>query len=313
MNRHRSTGPSAEPGHDGHGRSYYGRPIIKPPTWKSPDVPAYLFLGGMSGASSVIAALARATRRPALARGGQVAAALGATASVGALIHDLGRPERFLHMLRVAKPTSPLNAGSWLLAAYGTLAGAAGASSVTGLFPRLGRATGLGAALLGPPMTTYTAVLLADTAVPAWHEAHRELPFVFCASAMQSGGAVGLLVAPPEQARPAGAAALAGTALGLAAERLMVSRLGFVGEPYRRGRARRLMRASQLCSLAGGVGAAIGRRSRVASALSGGVLLAGSACLRLAVFEAGMASARDPRYTVVPQRARRSATGSADR
>ncbi|MGH3328908.1 MAG: NrfD/PsrC family molybdoenzyme membrane anchor subunit, partial [Streptomycetales bacterium] len=115
---------------------------------------------------------------PALARGGQVAAALGATASFGALVHDLGRPERFLHMLRVVKPTSPLNTGSWLLAGYGTLAGAAGASSVTGRLPRLGRTAGFGAALLGPAMATYTAVLLADTAVPAWHEAYRELPFV---------------------------------------------------------------------------------------------------------------------------------------
>ncbi|MGH8863003.1 MAG: NrfD/PsrC family molybdoenzyme membrane anchor subunit, partial [Jatrophihabitantaceae bacterium] len=51
-------------------------------------------------------------------------------------------------------------------------------------------------------------------------------------------------------------------------------------------------------------GAVVGGRSRVASALAGTALLAGSACTRFAIFEAGQASARDPQYTVVPQRRR---------
>ena len=29
--------------------SYYGRPILKAPVWKQPDVPLYLFLGGLAG------------------------------------------------------------------------------------------------------------------------------------------------------------------------------------------------------------------------------------------------------------------------
>ena len=40
------------------------------------------------------------------------------------------------------------------------------------------------------------------------------------------------------------------------------------------------------------------------AAVSGAALLAGSVCTRFGVFEAGQASAKDPKYTVVPQRER---------
>ena len=105
-------------------RSYYGRPILKEPVWKTPDVPGYLFLGGLAGASSVLAAFAQASGNRGLARTSKV----GATAAIGlstvALVHDLGRPARFLNMLRVFKPSSPMSVGSWLLA--GGLAASAG-------------------------------------------------------------------------------------------------------------------------------------------------------------------------------------------
>jgi hypothetical protein len=284
-------------------RSYYGRPVIKAPRWKAPDVAAYLFLGGMAGASSAMAALAGATGRPRLGRAGTLAAGIGAAAGAAALVHDLGRPERFLNMLRVFKPTSPLSIGSWTLASFGTLSGAAAASTVTGLLPGLGRAAGAGAALLSPVMMTYTAVLVADTAVPAWHEAHRQLPWVFAGSSVASGGGVGLLAAPPEEADPARVMAVAGAGVALAAERRMTRRLGLVGEPYHRGWAGRWMRAGRLLYAAGAL-VALARRDRAATTLSGMALLAGSLCTRLGVFEAGRASARDPRYTVVPQRER---------
>ncbi|MGB8650573.1 MAG: polysulfide reductase, partial [Mycobacteriales bacterium] len=54
-----------------------------------------------------------------------------------------------------------------------------------------------------------------------------------------------------------------------------------------------------------GAATALGaRRSRLLAAVSGAALLAGSACTRFGVFEAGQQSARDPRYAVVPQRER---------
>ena len=115
--------------------SYYGRPVIKEPVWKAPDVPGYLFLGGLAGASSVLAAGAEVAGYGELARVAKVGALGAISLSAVALVHDLGRPERFLHMLRVFKPSSPMSVGSWLLAAYGPVAGAAAVSEVTGILP----------------------------------------------------------------------------------------------------------------------------------------------------------------------------------
>ncbi|AYY15618.1 polysulfide reductase [Actinobacteria bacterium YIM 96077] len=294
-------------------RSYYGQPVIKRPTWKTPDVPVYFFLGGLAGGSSVLAELGELSGRFRLARAGQVTAAAASAGSVFALIHDLGRPERFLNMLRVFKPTSPLSVGSWVLASYGTLAGAGAVSRVAGVLPPAGRCATAGAAALGPVMTTYTAVLVADTAVPAWHEGYRELPFVFAGSALASAGGLGMLAAPRE-AGPARLAAVAGTGMELAADRLMSHRLGFLAEPYHHGRAGRWMRAGKVLGAAGAAGAlgALvrepgrrgGRVASVLSAISASALLASSLCTRFGVFEAGRASADDPKYTVVPQRER---------
>ncbi len=81
--------------------------------------------------------------------------------------------------------------------------------------------------------------------------------------------------------------------------------MGMVGEVYRTGRAGRLMTAARILTVGGALGGALlGRRSRVAAVVSGLALLAGSACTRFGIFEAGLASARDPKYTVVPQRER---------
>ena len=132
--------------------SYYGRPILKKPTWKSPDVPVYLWVGGIAGTSAGVAALSDATGRPTLRRGARLVAAAGALVGTVALIHDLGRPERFLNMLRVIRPTSPLSIGSWILAPFAAFASAAAASEVTCIAPRLGRLAGWGAALAGPPL-----------------------------------------------------------------------------------------------------------------------------------------------------------------
>lgn len=284
-------------------RSYYGEPVLNPPVWKARDIAGYFFLGGLAGASSVLAAGATITGRTELAR----AARTGAVGALGlamvALVHDLGRPERFLNMLRVVKPTSPMSLGSWLLAAYGPLAGGAALSALTGRLPRLGNAAGLGAAALGPAVVTYTAVLISDTAVPSWHEAYRELPFVFAGSAATAAGGLGLLTAPTAQTAPARSLALAGAATELLAVQALRRRLGLLAEPYDND----LVAAAEVLATAGLAVAFLGPRSRALSALSGLSLLASSAASRFGVFKAGMASAEDPKYTVVPQRFRLSA------
>ncbi|MGX7670950.1 NrfD/PsrC family molybdoenzyme membrane anchor subunit [Plantactinospora sp. DSM 117369] len=296
-------------------RSYYGRPVLKPPVWEPADIGGYLFLGGLAGASSTLAATAELTGRPGLARGLKAGAAVALAGSLYSLVHDLGRPERVLHMLRVVKVTSPMSVGSWLLAGYGPLALIAAGSAVTGRLPRLGRLGTLGAAALGPAVASYTATLFADTAVPVWHDGYRELPVLFAGSAAASAGALGLLAAPGGETEPARRAAVLGAATELAAAYRMERRLGMVAEPMRQGLAGGLLRAGKLLSAAGALAVAAGTgRGRAATAAGAAAMLAGSVCLRFGIFQAGMASARDPKYTVEPQRERLAArTGRRER
>jgi formate-dependent nitrite reductase membrane component NrfD len=122
---------------------------------------------------------------------------------MAALVHDLGRPARFLHMLRIFKVTSPMSVGSWLLAGYVPTAGAAALCALTGRLPWPGRAATGGAALLGPAVAAYTAALISDTAVPAWHDGYPELPFVFTGSGAMAAAGFGLLAAPLAETAPA--------------------------------------------------------------------------------------------------------------
>lgn len=207
-------------------QSYYGRPIIKKPTWSARDIASYLFLGGLAGASSTLAAAAELTGRPRLAHGAKI----GATAAIGgslvALIDDLGRPTRFLNMLRTFKVTSPMSVGSWVVSAYAPLTGIAAAATITGRVPRVGRAATIGAGILGPAVATYTAPLVANTAVPLWHGAYRELPFAFAASAACAASGWGMLTAPIGQAAPARRMSVVAAAADYAALRLVGRRLG---------------------------------------------------------------------------------------
>jgi formate-dependent nitrite reductase membrane component NrfD len=286
--------------------SYYGRPILKQPTWKVPDVPFYLFVGGLAGASAVLAEGAALRDLPGLERVARLAAAGGAAAGTVALVHDLGRPERFLNMLRMFKPTSPLSVGSFILAPFSGLSAAAAGSNLTGWFPRLGRLAGLGSAAFGPPLATYTAALIANTAVPAWHDAHRELPFVFAGSGATAAGGLGMLLAPAEQNGPARRMAIAGAGLEITAAELLQHRLGIVAEPYQQGRPGRLMRAARAMTAGATVASLAGGRNRVVSTLAGATYVAASMMTRFGIFEAGVASSKDPKYTVVPQRERLS-------
>jgi formate-dependent nitrite reductase membrane component NrfD len=284
--------------------SYYGRPVINEPTWGAPDVPGYLFLGGLAGASSALAASAQLAGRPKLARTAKTVAAGAISVSAAALVHDLGRPARFYNMLRVFKPTSPMSIGSWLLTGYGPAAGVAAASAVTGWLPGIGGAATAVAAVLGPGVAAYTAALLSDTAVPAWHEAHRELPYLFVSSAATAAGGLGLVLVRSEQAGPARNLAVIGASAELVVKSRMIRRLGPAAEPYQSGRAGHLMDAAEILTIGGLFVAALGGRKRAAAALAGAALVASSALTRFGVFHAGQASAHDPRYTVVPQRDR---------
>jgi hypothetical protein len=292
-------------------RSYYGEPVINTPVWKTPDVPAYLFLGGLAAGSSLLGAGAHATGRTTLAARSKVVAVAGAALSGVALVHDLGRPARFLNMLRTVKLRSPMSVGSWLLAGYSAQAGVAALSALTGRAPRTGAAATAGSAVLAPAIASYTAVLLADTAVPAWHGAHRELPFVFVGSGSAAAGGFALLHAGDGSEAPARRFASTGWVLDVVAVERMRRRMGALAEPYDEGVAGRWMKAGKVLGALGVAGANLGRRHRAARAVAGASLLAGSLCTRYGVFHAGMQSARDPAHTVGPQRERVATTSGA--
>jgi DMSO reductase anchor subunit len=293
---------------DAEFRSYYGRPVLKDPAWETVDVAAYLFLGGLAGASSALAAAAHRTGYDDLAKVARITAGGAISGSAAALVHDLGRPARFLNMLRVFKVTSPMSMGSWLLAAYGPVAGVSAASAVTGKLPRAGRAAAAIAGAMGPAVATYTAALICNTAVPAWHDAHREMPYLFAGSAAAAAGGIGLLTVKPDRAVPAARLAVAGALTELAAGYLMERRLGPVAEPYRTGEPGELMLAARVLTATGAAAALAARgRSRLLSVTAGATLLAASAVTRFGVFHAGRASARDPKYTIAPQRTRAAA------
>ena len=292
--------------------SYYGKPVINTPVWESPDIPGYLFLGGLAGGASLLAAGSDLTGRTVLGRASKAGAFAGGMLSLAGLIHDLGRRTRFLNMLRVFKVTSPMSVGSWLLSGYVPAAGVAALCGLTGRLPRIGAAATAGSALLGPAVASYTAALVSDTAVPAWHDGYPEMPFVFTGSGATAAAGLGLLAAPVAETVPARNMALFGAGMELAAFERMERRIGMVAEPYSEGRGGKYVKAGKVLSVLGAAGAVLGQRSRIASALSGAALLAASAATRWGIYHAGMASAGDPKYTVVPQRERLKRRAQAD-
>jgi formate-dependent nitrite reductase membrane component NrfD len=295
-------------------RSYYGQPILKAPVWTW-EVPAYFFVGGMAGASAPLALVASLQGNRPLARAASAVALAGAALSPVLLISDLGRPERFANMLRVFKPTSPMSVGSWILAGFGPAVGLGAARELLGIVPRLGRAGEVAGAVLGPGLSTYTGALLANTAVPAWHEARGQLPFVFAGSSLASAAGAALLLTARADAGAARRMGMIGAVVSLGATAAMEHRLGALGAPYRSGGAAAgVGRTAKSLTALGGLlvatRAGAQRRRPVVGALA---LLAGSALERWAIFQAGVASAGDPAATVGPQRARRDARERASR
>ena len=167
--------------------SYYDLPLLKPPVWTW-EVPTYFFIGGAAGAAAVISVAAQiGGADEKLVRDARWIAAIGANLSTPLLIADLGRPERFLNMLRVFKPQSPMSVGAWTVAVFG---GASTMAVIVRWKPLRGLFSGV-AALSGLGMATYTGVLLGATANPLWKQHVRMLPVHFAASAL--GSAVSLL------------------------------------------------------------------------------------------------------------------------
>lgn len=308
--------------------TYYDRPMIKPPTWQW-YIPGYFWLGGVAGGAATIGAVARYLG----GRGGRETARHARYLSVGLglacpalLIADLHRPERFHHMLRVFKVSSPLSVGTWILTGFGVVSGALAVrqaadddflirrESTTGRLARtlipeapLTMAHGL----LGLGLGGYTGVLLAATAVPLWAAGGVLLGPLFEATSLASGaGALGLLglafgkhdEASERAHQTVGmveaASAISQVALVLGRDAAVTSR---INRPLRSGRWGALYRAG---AVGGGMVAPLAlrlvsrfvgpRAARTLSGVGAGLSLLGALAERFALVEAGKASARDP-------------------
>ncbi|MGH2749011.1 MAG: NrfD/PsrC family molybdoenzyme membrane anchor subunit [Actinomycetota bacterium] len=286
------------------GPTYYDRPAIKEPVWIW-AVPAYFYAGGAAGAAAVLGEVARSLGDGGLdgvVRRSHVIAAAGGVAGTALLVYDLGRPERFLNMLRVFRVTSPMSIGSWILAAATPAFGAAALWGDS----LLGRLAGRAGALLGLPLSGYTAVLVSTTAVPVWQQTRKSLPLLFVASAATSAASLLEMGDLDEKERRVVTrfgitARIAELAAGVAVEK-EADRVERVGKPLKEGLSGSLWKAAKLAT-AGGLALSLVASKRRSARLAAGALgTVGALALRFAIFHAGKTSARDPRATFDQQR-----------
>lgn len=289
--------------------TYYDKPAIKPPVWVW-SIPAYFYVGGMAGAAMVMGMAAQLVGGRKLRRFDERCrwmGAIGGGIGTALLIYDLGRRTRFLFMLRVFRPTSPMSVGSWVLAAATPLsAGSALLTMSDGSARWLGDAAGIGAGILGLPLATYTAVLIANTAVPLWQGSRRTLPLLFGASSMASLGSLcDLLPLPERESRIMTRFGIAGRAIELAAavaverEVRVVPR---VAKPLHNGVSGTLWKAARILTVSSLALAFLPGKWRAKKFAAGVLGSLGGLAVRFAIFQAGKASAMDPRATFRQQR-----------
>ncbi len=297
--------------------TYYDRPLLKSSVW-SIDIPLYYFFGGAAGAALTLGAAIQlaAPKEHRQLRGFSAVChwigIIGSTAGAGFLIHDLGRPSRFLFMLRVFRPTSPMNIGSWILSA------AAPSAIATGLFLNrpgvlgmIGEICGYISGIFGAALATYTGVLVSNTAIPVWQESRRWMPVLFAASGASAAGSIIDVVYGDRNGRNIGrvfgtAGRVAEIAASIQVERA-ASAIPKVGEPLRRGGPALLWKTASALTIASLTLSLIPSRSRKRRIAAGLLGAAGSLCMRFAVHYIGNVSARDPRASFHQQRAAQSA------
>ena len=290
--------------------SYFGMPAIKKPDW-SWSVPAYFFIGGTASGAYITATLAdilgRRSDRP-YVTAGRFIALVGVLASLPLLVGDLGRPERFVHMLRIFKPRSMMSTGSWALTTFGGFSGLAVAvellRALSPRWPLLRVLVGPGRILswlgIAPAMYvgSYTGVLLSATNVPLWAGNRFLMGPLFLSSAMSCGVAATSLAAPlnssGQQRFKRAERRVLTTELALTAASALTLR--GLARPLLTGRWNRLY-------LGGSLGAGLllplllqrlGLRGGSWDVLSSVLVLIGGACTRFAITEAGKESAEDP-------------------
>ena len=284
---------------------YYGIPLLKEPQWK-PEVPIYFFVGGAAGASAVIACAANLTslnNNDGLVTHARWIAAGGGALSGALLTKDLGVPSRFINMLRVFKPQSPMSLGAWTLTAFSTFSAAAAFANWmrqeldTAAIQVVENISEVMAAATGLMMASYTGVLIGGTAVPVWNCNIGTLPAHFAASGLNSAVSI-LELMGNDDSRALNILGIAASAYeSLEGVKLESERIR-ENEPLRKGFSGLMVR------LGGVLSGPVPLFLRIASAIAGKKefrraaaysSIAGSLLTRFGWVHAGKASARDHR------------------
>ena len=315
--------PGRAPG-QWRGETYYGRQQLKPWPFDPNVVGAYVFLAGLSGASSLIGALAhgvaarcphgRGAARAALVRRSRYLSLLAPTIGAALLIYDLHSPRRFYNMLRVAKARSPMSIGTWTLMAFSAFAGLAGAGQMLAdLKPRwrwplrAAAAAQVPAAVAGAGLGTYTAALISASSAPGWSAAPRPIAVRFASSSIATGAAaLSLMEGDARTRRSLDRLLLTALTVELAASVAMDARYRATGieANLRKGR---WGRAEPIAATGFGtllpIGLLIasrlaGRRGGGVAKAAEGVAIAGSLAFRVTMLSMGAESAANPDVTL---------------
>ncbi len=294
--------------------TYYERPMLKPSVW-SIDIPLYYFLGGAAGAALALGAALQVGGIGDASKGElrdfaahcHWVGIIGSTAGAALLIHDLGKPSRFHHMIRVFRPSSPMNMGAWILSGAAPTAIATGLLiNRGGVLGAIGEAAGYLSGIFGAALAGYTGVLVSSSAVPIWQESRRWMPILFIASSMTA--AASLLDLWYENERASRITAIFGN-IGRVAEMAAAkqvehaaSRVPKVGEPFHHGPTAMLWKTASALTAVSHIVSLIPGKSRKRRIAAGILGAAGSLAMRFAVHYLTNASARDPRASFQLQR-----------
>lgn len=288
------------------GRTYYGKPQLKPAPFNNGLVGTYVFLAGLSGAAQLLATIldlvhGRAAQGP--VRRGRLLSMLAPTIGTACLIADLHTPKRFYNMLRVFKTTSPMSLGSWLLVTFAAASGVTASLQVVvdrvwwlGWLRWLARLTQLPAALTGAGLSTYTASLFSATSTPSWAAAPKSLAVRYgAASVASAAAAMGLMEGRTLLGRDLDSLAVVALAAELAAT---------LTEEEANHRAPINVPEEKVLSVGLGAVVPLGlmmasllftrRRSRVLTTAASLAVLAGSLAMRISTMAEGDETARRP-------------------
>ncbi len=289
--------------------SYYDSPMLKQPVWIW-SIPAYFYVGGVAGVGATLGAAAQLIAPEAmgsLVTKARWTATLGGALSAALLIHDLGRPERFLNMLRVFRVSSPMSMGSWILSIFSTAAGAAAVLPYgPSLFRPLANVFGVVAGIFGLGLSGYTGVLISQTAVPIWQQAYRTTPILFLASGTAAAASFfEFFDLNSKELETVEHFALMGKAVELCASIVLESdakRVERVGRPLHEGLSGVLWQGAKILTIASALISLSPGKSKAKRVTAGILGSLASVSLRFGIYYAGKASARDSRASFEQQR-----------